>query len=115
MKRDKLVLELEQIIAKRQAENRPYTAQEQVRLGEIRKATSKLTVGIVDGELTSVDKKDYTLVYHQSDAMGSYEHDIQVFIGTDGHVHLCGDPESEQVYLYPEQVKLLKKLLKGVK
>ena len=57
------------------------------------------------------DIVDVVLKYYNGDNSGYTDHDIEVSIGKDGSVHFCGDPEYEQVYLYPEQVKLLFKIL----
>ena len=58
-------------------------------------------------------KKAVTISYCESkDGIGYSENDVEVFFKEDGGLHFCSDPEHGQVYLYPEQVKLLKKLLK---
>jgi hypothetical protein len=59
----------------------------------------------------------FMITYRNDGERGGYEtNDVDVSFGKDGHIHFCGeDPETHQVFLYPEQVKHLKKLLKEMK
>ena len=63
------------------------------------------------------DAASYTLNYCEYQRTtppsegGSQVHNIDVSVGADGQIHFGGDPEHEQVYLYPEQVKMLRKIL----
>ena len=65
-------------------------------------------------KLDKGDKKAVTISYYKSkDGIGYNENDVEVYWGDDGSLHFVSDPEHGQVYLYPEQVKLLKKLMKN--
>jgi hypothetical protein len=53
------------------------------------------------------------LKYYAGDEKGYEDHDIRISIGRDGSLSLSDyDVDSGFIYLYPEQVELLKKLLK---
>ncbi len=68
---------------------------------------------VKDSSLDQGDERNFMLNYMSEGTRGGRsENNIEVSFGDDGHIHFCGDPEDEQVYLYPEQVKLLRKLLR---
>lgn len=65
-------------------------------------------------ELDKGDGLGYLLMFYEGDRNGYHSSDISVTFHKDGAIHFCGDPEHEQVYLYPSQVKFLRKLLSKI-
>lgn len=57
-------------------------------------------------------KRVAVLEYYKGTGTGTEEHDISVSIKRDGSVSLSEERGEGFIYLYPEQVKMLKKLLK---